>query len=191
MIRNHNFLKRAIKSKHHHQFPFSKSYNKILGPNIMIQNYFSMSHTNDVINCGFKRGVQKSKINDIFNPGYFFLLSFQSWLLGVIIKARIHSFFTECYRKIRKLSICWNYGINDIFAKKWVNFSVFRLKDYSLNYACAYFFFFSFPSHMTGNSNQEKSSYRLWKLGFWIWTGWMACYISKESAWSVELKNVH
>jgi len=44
---------------------------------------------------------------------------------------------------------------------------------------------------MTENSNQEKSSYRLWKLGFWIETGDEACHISKESAWSVELKNVH
>ena len=118
-------------------------------------------------------------------------MSLINWHHGIIIKAHIWPFFTKCYRKVRKFSICWNYGINQIFAIKRVNLSVFRSEYYSLNNTCAYFFLFSFPSHMTGNSNQEKSSYRLWKLGFWNWTGKNACYISKESAWSVELKNVH
>ena len=47
----------------------------------MIQNYFLMSHTNDVTNSGFKRGVQKPKINQIFCPGYFFPLESEKWTL--------------------------------------------------------------------------------------------------------------
>ena len=157
----------------------------------MIQNYFSMSHTNDVINSGFKREVQKPKINDIFCPGYFFLLSLQNWLQGVIIQAHTCLFFTEWYRKVRKLSICWNYRINDIFSIKRVNLSVFRSEYYWLNNASAYFFLFSFLSHVTRKSGQLKSSYKLWNHDFEFLNFHMTCYISYDSVYSVEPKNMH
>ena len=118
-------------------------------------------------------------------------MSLKNWLEGVIIKAHTCSFFTECYRKIRKSSICWNYGINDIFAIKRVNLSVFRSEYCWLNYASAYLLLFSFSSHVTRKSSQEKSSYKLWNQGFEFLNFHMTCYISYDSVYSAELKNMH
>ena len=126
----------------------------------------------------------------------FVLIIFFSWVLKIdskeLLARRILVRFSR--NAIGRSGNCpydESYGINDNFAIKRVNLSVFRSEYCWLNYASAYLLLFSFSSHVTRKSSQEKSSYKLWNQGFEFLNFHMTCYISYDSVYSAELKNMH
>jgi len=91
------------------------------------------------------------------------------------------SVFSENHRKVRKLSIWLNQQEMEISTFWYDFFFVFSLWLLFIEFRILLLFhFFSFSSHMTRKSSQEKSSYRLRNSNSEFWTFiWHAIYQKK------------
>ena len=90
------------------------------------------------------------------------------------------SVFSENHRKVRKLSIWLNQQEMEISTFWYDFFRFFALIIVHWISHSVTFSFFSFSSHMTRKSSQEKSSYRLRNSNSEFWTFiWHAIYQKK------------